>query len=152
MIEKDWTTAAGYRAVVLWFSKRNHYCGYVGLPPGHPLYKCGYSQSADCLVEPAKQAMEKPVGKRGAIPLLAAVMSGRFSPTPEHVFDVHGSLTYANGGNGYPVEGDEWWLGFDCGHANDSPEKCTLAYCEAECESLAAQIRAAVAKAEAGGL
>lgn len=32
---------------------------------------------------------------------------------------IHGGLTFANGGNGYPVEGNYWWLGFDCAHFHD---------------------------------
>ena len=35
---------------------------------------------------------------------------------------VHGGLTYASGGNGYPVEGNYWWLGFDCAHYRDRPD------------------------------
>lgn len=30
-----------------------------------------------------------------------------------------GGLTYASEGNGYPVEGNYWWLGFDCAHYHD---------------------------------
>lgn len=35
--------------------------------------------------------------------------------------DVHGGLTYSNGGGGsyFPIESDLWWFGFDCGHFDD---------------------------------
>lgn len=32
---------------------------------------------------------------------------------------IHGGLTFANGGNCYPVDGNYWWLGFDCAHYRD---------------------------------
>lgn len=34
-------------------------------------------------------------------------------------FDIHGGLTYSGGGDGYPIESNNWWLGFDCGHCWD---------------------------------
>jgi hypothetical protein len=37
----------------------------------------------------------------------------------ESTLNVHGGITYSNG-NGYPVDGDEWWFGFDCAHAGDA--------------------------------
>ena len=81
--------------------------------------------------------------------------------------DVHGGLTYANGGKTYPVENDGlWWFGYDCAHLGDTrdPELMsgeykkmydkgmlrdmsfegdtvkTLEYCVNECESLAKQL------------
>ena len=35
---------------------------------------------------------------------------------------VHGSLTYSNEGDGYPIDGNYWWLGFDCAHYRDRPD------------------------------
>ena len=76
--------------------------------------------------------------------------------SPEVVFDVHGSLTYAAEDDAYPVaDSGLWWFGYDCGHSGDAPEPGslmakyrvssdavlrTLDYCVAECESLAQQI------------
>jgi len=38
--------------------------------------------------------------------------------------DVHGGLTYAEKSNPYhPLKANEWWIGFDCGHAWDAPDK-----------------------------
>lgn len=78
--------------------------------------------------------------------------------------DVHGGLTFADGGGKYPVEADLWWFGYDCGHLGDGrseeyvadmmarypeqPFMCgdddgvprSLEYCAQECESLAAQL------------
>ena len=73
--------------------------------------------------------------------------------------EVHGGLTYSGGGS-YPVDGDEWWLGFDCAHYGDAPDPAlrddryrapshgcessghlwTSAEVAEECERLAAQI------------
>lgn len=76
-------------------------CGYVGVPPGHPLYE------VDC--EPAyEQAYERGVD-----------------------LHVHGGLTFADRcAPGEPVEGichvaasgataEPWWLGFDTAHCGD---------------------------------
>lgn len=78
-------------------------CGYVGLPPGHPLH--------------------------GA----SALYSGRRRESALNDLDVHGGITFANSCQGdeddpsrgichVPEPGrprDVWWLGFDCAHAFD---------------------------------
>src|SRR5690606_33101439 len=130
VVEKDWITAAGLRAVVLLVGGGRHRCGYVAVPEGHALHGKDYSWP--------------------------------------HDIEVHGGLTYAGGGDGYPVGGDDlWWFGFDCAHAWDAPSEAwvqaqrekhpflepwtplapgathrDLPYCEAECESLARQLAA----------
>jgi len=40
-VEKDWTTEAGLRAVVI-ATPMGHRCGYVGISKGSPLYGLGY--------------------------------------------------------------------------------------------------------------
>lgn len=156
-VEKDWTTKAGFRAVVT-MSDMGHHCGYVGLPKGHPLYGVEYNDPSPVLTMPPD---DEPVGKRSAITLLCAIPERMTSP--EVVFDVHGSLTFSGGGQ-YPVLSDLWWFGYDCGHAGDLPspeylqelrerypgspvkregtgEFRSLEYCIDECESLARQIK-----------
>ena len=52
----------------------------------------------------------------------------------------HGGLTYSGHfllGKKYPG----WWIGFDCAHAGDTPEKCDLSYCINECRNIVNQIR-----------
>lgn len=76
------------------------WCGYVGVPPGHPAHGVGY-------------ALVRVVGEEGEIDLPS----------------VHGGLTYSNGCQGEgghichvpaPGEADNvWWLGFDCNHSGD---------------------------------
>lgn len=159
-VEKDWITAAGFRAVVT-MGDMGHRCGYVGLPVGHPLFGTSYGDENECL---AALPEGEPAGKRGVIPLLCALIGGRVPRSPEMTFDVHGGLTYSGGRDNYPVTADLWWFGYDCGHSGDapSPEYCQrmrdeypdnpymcrkrdgfhrdLDYCIAECESLARQI------------
>lgn len=134
-IKKDWTTESGLRAVIVMNSLGFH-CGYVGVPPGHPLHGVEYSQSTPVLGD-----------------------------SPESVFDVHGGITYAGEGGGEPfLDAGLWWFGYDCGHCWDAaaPEHIEkmmqlypdqpfmwssaggtfrdLDYCIDECESLARQI------------
>lgn len=124
-IEKDWTTAAGLRAVVI-MGSLGYRCGYVGVPTTHPLFCVGYS-----LDTPAFEAA-----------------------SPEGMLDVHGGLTYAGGGGDYPVPSELWWFGYDCGHYGDAPapgspmERLTfsgvhrtLDFCIEQCESLAHQLK-----------
>jgi len=168
-VEKDWTTAAGFRAVVL-MTSMGHRCGYVGLPAGHPLHGVEYSHSCPALKPPAG---DEPVGKRSPIAVMCAAFDESRMQTPEMVFNVHGGITYSGGKADYPAPSDGlWWYGYDCAHAGDgkSPEYIAeqrlkypdepfmwgddfgdeyrdLDYCVAECESLASQIASAVQEA-----
>ena len=162
IIERDWTTHAGFRAVVIMVDM-GHRCGYVGVPKGHPLYGVSYSEQCDALTFPADES----IGKRGIIPVFC---SDGEKASPEIVFDVHGGITYSGGNDEYPVESDLWWFGYDCSHAGDSPSPEVVAdrikrmgsifrpgpdevhrsldYCSSECESLAAQLVSRVRAAE----
>lgn len=157
-IEKDWTTGAGLRAVcliVLFGGRKNHRCGYVGVPRDHPLYGVGYSQQAECLT--SDDAASATVGKKSPLLALTAGVGsdgeGLVRRSPDVVFDCHGGLTFSGGGD-YPVTSDLWWFGFDCCHAGDGEIEAshtsylsyerddarTLDYVRAECEALAAQL------------
>lgn len=118
------------------------WCGYVGLPPGHPFHGVGYSSctATDCTEEWC------------------------YDHSPEGIVRVHGGLTFSSSchesdkGEGFgichtPFEGrphDVWWLGFDCAHAGDYtpglgdlyPEEQyrDLGYVKSECASLARQL------------
>lgn len=116
------------------------WCGYVGVPPGHPWHGKSYGDA----------------------------LCGHDGCYEHHIdVDVHGGLTYAapcdgNEGEGIchvPHEGepaDVWWLGFDCAHAWDiSPRSLKygppmadevyrdLAYVTTEARKLAEQVDAA---------
>lgn len=142
-VERDWVTAAGFRAVAIFNHHFGHRCGYVGVPNGHPLHGADYAEPTDALLPPGEGEQ---IGKRSLIPLLVAAGNPELMTAPDVVFDVHGGLTYSGGNGKYPVESDLWWLGFDCGHAGDRTrynldgEERSLEYVVDECESLARQI------------
>ena len=149
IVERDWITAAGFRAACLLVNEGSHRCGYVEVPKDHPLHGVSYNENAPVLAEAWVKAKEGPVGDRGVVTLLlSAFNDGEFRP--EFVFDVHGSLTYSGGGGGYPVESDGWWFGFDCAHYGDATKYDGSGHCWTEeevveqCESLANQIAKAV--------
>lgn len=71
-VERDWTTQAGFRAVVT-MGDMGHRCGYVGLPKEHPLYGTQYGDPSPALTAPSN---DEPVGKRGVITLLCVTRSG----------------------------------------------------------------------------
>lgn len=146
IIERDWTTRAGLRAVVVLVNDGSHRCGYVGVPKGHPLYGAEYNQPCAALREPGP---DTPIGDRGSIVLVIGASSGPERRTaPDFVFDVHGSLTYSGGDEEYPIPCDPplWWFGFDCAHNGDKTSwsseghEWTEDEVAAECERLASQI------------
>lgn len=161
IVEKDWISS-GLRCIAI-AADSGHRCGYVGLPKSHPLYGVGYGAYHPALDALWGATKEGPIGDRGIIPILCAMFreADEVQPTPELVFDVHGSITYANGGDDYPIESDLWWYGFDCAHADDANDLTLitdehlraiyaefgndgvvrdLAFVVAECEKLAAQL------------
>ena len=158
-VEKDWTTDAGFRAVVL-MTSRGHRCGYVGVPQGHPLYGVAYGAPTPVL----KMNMNRSVEKMSPIQMLAAVCKDESELCcPEYVFEVHGGLTFSDTGGDYPVTSYLHWFGFDCAHHGDAPAPGSsgaevadrlefsifggvhrsLDFCVDECESLARQIKEA---------
>lgn len=74
-------------------------CGYVDVPPQHPLYGCTYDDISDAVHEAAHGGL---------------TFSGGCSHGDEATAICH-----------VPAPGepdDVWWLGFDCGHcADDTP-------------------------------
>lgn len=163
-IEKDWVTKAGLRAVVL-MGGMGHRCGYVGVPKGHLLYGTKYNDDTHALKDLADG---ETIGDRGIMALFLGNSDKPGMQRPDYVFDVHGSLTFSDGGEGstYPVASDLWWFGYDCGHHGDAPSDeylavkraenprlahlwrpyddesvhRDLAFCEKQCEQLAEQL------------
>lgn len=123
------------------------WCGYVGVPPGHPLHGVGYGQ---CPVECAH----------------FTEYSYCTEHEPDYLIDVHGGLTYAAPCDGDEADGichvpapgepeDVWWFGFDCAHYDDLVPGYSgvgvlnpgavyrdIAYVQAETERLADQLAA----------
>jgi len=134
-----------------------HRCGYVRIPEGHPLFGLDYNDKAPGLTKSDLKHLE--IGKRGPIALFIEAMDDSDTVRVETLFDVHGSLTYADSRNG---EDGTWWLGFDCMHLGDAKDPDLMSaeslahtyhspwdadavvrskdYVEAECRSLAKQI------------
>lgn len=152
MIERDWITRSGLRAVCYLIPNR-HRCGYVELPPGHPLHGAEYGAAHPALSSVDLTTIE--LGKKSPMLLFTggvdAAEGDVLRRSPDVVFDVHGGITYSGDGRGvYPAPSDGgWWLGFDCGHYGDGsldPKSfCdgpvrSEEYVVAECESLARQI------------
>ena len=123
-VEKDWISTSGLRCVVLRGGYKNHRCGYVAVPYGHPLYGVDYMAGCEAL-GPSEYTWR----------------DSQFA-SPEEKLDVHGGVTYSDGGDGYPVDlADVWWFGFDCMHAWDECDGGRpLPYVIDECESLARQL------------
>ena len=153
-VEKDWTSKAELRCVVI-MTDMGHRCGYVGVTNIHPFYGKGYSDPAP--IEEFEKVAEGDIGKRGVIDLICC------DPDKPHIgilFNVHGGITYSAGSDKYPVKSNLWWFGYDCAHCDDSKDLSemsdavreielqyptggivrSLDYCIQECESLAEQL------------
>ena len=109
---------AGYKCVVT-FGTMGHRCGYVGIPKNHPLYGKGYDDYLEI--------KKSDIGDReisGIIPLFLACLDEDERIRIGAYFQCHGGITYAGGGENseYPIKGDLWWFGFDCGHAGDKAD------------------------------
>jgi hypothetical protein len=148
--ELDFTDErTGYACRIL----RNHsgaLCGYVQVPPDHPLHGVAYNASIDASLMPLMESvMEGTVGKRSPIQVLLMSFGER---SPGDLFDVHGGITFSGDMRG-AAEGS-FWYGFDCSHCDDASPKYLdhglrgtyrdLAYVKAECASLAKQIKQVV--------
>lgn len=113
--------ATGYACAAVRHSEVGHWCGYVGVPPGHRYHGVGYRDIPE----------EHTAGAHGE---LTYASSGNRSVchAPE---------------SGRPD--DVWWLGFDCAHAGDRApprwwphrgEYRSLAYVRACVRKLAASL------------
>jgi hypothetical protein len=159
IVEKDWTTQAGLRAVVV---VHRHRCGYVEVLANHPGFGKTYDEQLDCITQ--EQAASVCIGQKSSILLLTASCSAdnenAIRRSLDIIIDVHGGLTYAGAGidSDYPVPSKGWWFGFDCAHYGDAPVEDpegwyrgkgiirSLEFCEAQCESMAEQLMALVSQ------
>ena len=134
-VEREWQAhGLDCRVVMI---PMGHRCGYVRVPKEHPFFglSCG-DQAPIAAANVADKTIEG-TGPVGAI--LAASDPDEFATRVDAHIEVHGGLTYA----GHTSGGDgEWWFGFDCAHAYDSPAKWTQAAVENEVEKMAAQLAA----------
>lgn len=147
IVEKDWITAAGLRAVVI---KSRHRCGYVAVREDHPAFGKNYNEQLDCISQDAVDTAE--LGSKSPIIVLTAAVGSdrpheKVRRSLDILIDVHGSLTYSSTSRAdlYPVESEgNWWFGFDCAHYRDDESigGQPLDYCVAECERMATQFAA----------
>lgn len=104
-----------YRCVVI-FSHYGYRCGYVEIPKNNILY--GKSMS-DKLPVKFSAITIKEIGKRSIFSLLFMLDDEDDFIRIDTYFDVHGGITYSNCSKDYPVDGENWWIGFDCFHYRD---------------------------------
>ena len=106
LVEKDWVTKSGLRAVVNIHGGAGHRCGYIFIPADHPKH-----------VEPTYSELE--FGKR----VIKIMDYNEMYPHSE----CHGGLTYGkevSEENTYPATElrKGTWLGFDAAHCDDGPD------------------------------
>lgn len=103
-------------------SHLGHWCGYVGVGLSHPLYG---KQPEDLVPKPDSfDAREYDTVRTPVIPLMLFASREDLEAGLTRLdlaLDVHGGVTWA--GPAHWGASPLWWIGFDCGHANDmSPE------------------------------
>lgn len=110
--ELEWTDdATGYPCRMV-RNSMGAWCGYVGIPEGHPWFGKKYNDP----VKVSKAVLERPldVDKVGVFNLfLGDVDMEERTIAIALAVDVHGGLNFAE------EDDDRWWFGFDCGHAFD---------------------------------
>lgn len=82
----------GYKCVVI-FGASGYRCGYVGVPKSHPLYGKKYS---DYLKINKRDIEDREVS--GIFPLLGMILDPDERVRIEAFFQVHGGITYSDGG------------------------------------------------------
>lgn len=117
-----------------------HWCGYVAVPPSHPLWGKHYHDK----VRAPKDRLEADVdfNRMSAIEIFCNASNPEGELTIAILFDVHGSLTYSDWtADNYPafIPG-AWWFGFDCAHAGDRENPKSLSFVINELKGLAKQL------------
>lgn len=152
---------AGLKCVVI-MTEMGHRCGYVGVSTKHSLYGKGYSEKIGKFADIKNNSTEKMSPISIFIMALEGDIDDDSAVRIDCYFDVHGGITYADGGanSKYPIESDLWWFGYDCAHCDDGKDLSvvnekirkiemmypthgiirTLDYCIDECKNLAEQL------------
>jgi len=110
--------ASGYECIIMRASRGGHLCGYVGVPPEHPLY--GFEHEAipaDLDVEVHGGLNYSALCQHGPSPSPSIVTEARriCHVSAHHV--QHASVEHATD---YRVQRDDaWWFGFECNHVYD---------------------------------
>lgn len=96
---------AGLDCLMVRHARSLHWCGYVGVKPGHPCYGKSYDEVQSGIWDYEKSDYSSPA----VVPDL----------------EVHGGLTYSQSCNEVVChftddpKDETWWLGFDCAHSGD---------------------------------
>lgn len=156
--KRQWADpATGLPCMIKRHPGTGNWCGYVGVPEGHPAYEVGYSESISVVaVEPITVTIPV-VGSpavRAAIDAIKIHDGLSFSDRCEKG-DVPAKLICHIPAPGEPDK--VWWFGFSCGgtfdympgtregFVDDRIEYRPQAYVEAECAKLARQLAAIAA-------
>lgn len=121
VVEKEFTHKQLKCVVII--GSTGHRCGYVGVGKNHSLYGKSYNDYLDIK---KSEIQDKEIS--GVFPLFRAMLDKDERAKIELYFNIHGGITYANGGENskYPIKSDLWWFGFDCGHAGDARDYKTV--------------------------
>lgn len=121
--EEDWVDDyTGYRCAIVRNTRvTGTLCGYVGIPPEHPLHGKDWKHRIK-LPEGGKSNFIVDT-KLGPIDLMMEMFKDEEHPDslPFSLYTrVHGGINYADADENYPSPNKGlWWFGFDCGHAGD---------------------------------
>lgn len=142
-VERTWQ-AHGLDCAVLRMDL-GHRCGYVSVPESHPWHGTSYEEPAPEKTVDNSEFTAEDVGTINAFLFAIGDDEKRdeYNRRPEFQVRVHGGLTYTS--QKLPGCPDGWWFGFDCAHADDSPDDWTEQRVVDETERLAEQL-AAVAR------
>ena len=117
-----------------------HWCGYVAVPPSHPLWQKHYHDR----VRAPKTRLDTEVDfdRMSPIDVLCNANNPNGELSISLLFDVHGGLTYSDQTmDGYPVFiPGVWWFGFDCAHYGDRENPKPLPFVINELKGLAKQL------------
>ena len=123
IIEKDWTTEAGLRAIALIITRadgtKSHRCGYVEVAADSELYGKEYNEQLPCITQEAVDTTT--IGEKSPILILTAVCGSDdegnlIRRSLDVLINCHGGLTFAGK---IKDQGDSWFFGFDCHHYED---------------------------------
>lgn len=89
----EWRTSTGLHAIALRQPRRGHWCGYVGVAPGHPWHGVDLSSYPSGVEHPEVHG-----GITYSDACVGAVCHVPAPGEPEHL----------------------WWVGFDCAHYGDA--------------------------------
>jgi hypothetical protein len=148
--------AHGYQCLIL-RDLGGSLCGYVGVPPGHPLHGVDYMAETPVLAASLERRTRRPLGESPGVGLMIGLIVQCLDANASNAFEVHGGITFSG------KEDELWWFGFDCAHCDDfvpSPSHVghvwervyrTMRYVVSECSSLASQLQAVAKEATVHG-